>query len=307
MKKILSILIPVISIICVIGLVLWGMKGKESNTEITEKNESVDESEIESTIEKAEKSESIDESEKESNTEKPKITEKNEKKEASDNEQKPTRQYSYTGAQLSLKERSEGYIVYTDGDYDYYEKVSDSFLSMITKCSNNMADPQEEALKDANNYVKRIYPEIALDESGWQKEESGDYILVDYKKEILGYPVSFIRLMYDSEGRFMGGNFFVDALAFTIDEKNAIDENKAIELAKTYVESYIVKEKESGVTFSAKSMADYKASAKPNAHGGLVYWYVTFELDKADDEQPAGYICELNAIDGSLSYVDKTK
>ena len=141
MKKTLSILIPVISIICVIGLVLWGMKGKESNTEITEKNESVDESEIESTV----------------------------------------------------------------------------------------------------------------------------------------------------------------------DEKNAIDENKAIELAKTYVEYYIAKEKESGVTFSAKSMADYKASAKPNTHGGLVYWYVTFELDKADDEQPAGYICELNAIDGSLSYVDKTK
>ena len=307
MKKTLSILIPVISIICVIGIVLWGMKGKESNTEITEKNESVDESEIESTVEKAEKSESIDESEKESNTEKPEITEKNEKKEASDNEQKPTRQYSYSGAQLSLKERSEGYIVYTDGDYDYYEKVSDSFLSMITKCSNNMVASQEDAVKDADNYVKRIYPEIALDESGWQKEESGDYILVDYKKEILGYPVSFIRLMYDSEGRFMGGNFFVDALAFTNDEKNAIDENKAIELAKTYVESYIVKEKESGVTFSAKSMADYKASAKPNAHGGLVYWYVTFELDKADDEQPAVYICELNAIDGSLSYVDKTK
>ena len=112
MKKTLSILIPVISIICVIGLVLWGMMGKESNTEITEKNESVDESEIESTVEKAEESESIDESEKESNTEKPEITEK---KEASDNEQKPTRQYSYTGAQLSLKERSEGYIVYTDG------------------------------------------------------------------------------------------------------------------------------------------------------------------------------------------------
>lgn len=183
---------------------------------------------------------------------------------------------SYEGRNLNETDS----LGFSDGHFGYYLNYATGCISTIMNLNGYRPEPVGDIIKDAKEYLEKLFPGSALYSGEWETEEIGVSRIVKFITNIYGYPLQTASFVYDEENRFTAATLQMELLIYIKDENDLIKLYDAVKLA----EEYLKKE--------YPELNDYTATAHPEKMNDSLVWIVRLTSGEKV------YTCVLNAVSG---------
>ena len=187
---------------------------------------------------------------------------------------------SYEGRNIDYTLNETDSPDFSDGHFGYYLNYATGCISTIMNLNGYRPEPVGDIIKDAKEYLEKLFPGSALYSGEWETEEIGVSRIVKFITNIYGYPLQTASFVYDEENRFTAATLQMELLIYIKDENDLIKLYDAVKLA----EEYLKKE--------YPELNDYNATAHPEMMNDSLVWIVRLTSGEK------AYTCVLNAVSG---------
>ena len=204
---------------------------------------------------------------------------------------------SFLSLEENKKGRENGFVVYSDGVYDYYYNDADILMMVVLSAGveNALKLENDQQLEYVKEYIGQRYSNV--DDDNWNIESGEGGTIISYNYSANGEIYDLANFSFTSDGKLIGANIELAAVAELTSDKKMVEDNRAIELAKEYLKKEV---EEKGDKF-----ANYNSEVKVNEIAGKIYLDIVF-LPK-NEKGTGGYLCEIDAYSGELYRIDLMK